>query len=96
MPKQSNMIDQELGHDPIAEDKQYYVNSDMGSAAALIVSGFELASMDRSEPKKIKFIFKGRKGITQAMEDYWNNKLQGDLQTYFNTLKRLKNQIYSD
>jgi hypothetical protein len=49
MPK-SNTQNQELEYVPIAEDKQYYVNSDMGSAAALIVSGFELASMDRSEP----------------------------------------------
>jgi uncharacterized protein (UPF0262 family) len=72
------------------------ISSTLARARDFNSSGFELASMDRSEPKKIKFIFKGRKGITQAMEDYWNNKLQGDLQTYFNTLKRLKNQIYAD
>jgi hypothetical protein len=91
---QPNKLDHELGY-TVEEDRQYYANSDMGSAAALIVAGFELASLDKGDPKKIKFIFKGRKGITQAMDDYWNNKLQGDLQTYFNTLKRLKNQIHS-
>lgn len=35
-----NHPDQELGY-TVEEDRQYYANSDMGSAAALIVCGFE-------------------------------------------------------
>ena len=93
---QHNSVKKELEYVPIAEDKQYYVNSDMGSAAALIVSGFELASLDRSDPKKVRFIFKGRIGIKEAMDNYWNCNLPLDSQTYFNALKRLKNQLNSD
>ena len=92
MPNQVNNPDQELGY-TVEEGQKYFANSDMGSAAALIVCGFELASLDKGDARKVKFVFKGREGITKAMDDYWNCKLPVDAQTYFNAIKRLKNQL---
>ena len=87
---------QELEYLPIEESGQLYAHSDLGASAALLVSGFELASLERDGSRRVKFIFKGRDGIAEAMDAYWNNALPVDAQSYFNALKRLKNQIYSN
>lgn len=90
------MPKQELEYIPLSESDKYFTTHDLGVAAALIVQGYELVSLDKGVPSKVKFIFRGAKGIGQCMQDFWDNKLQGNLQDYFNALKRLKNQIYSE
>ena len=70
--------------------------TDLGNVAALIEAGFELLSLDRGDPKKVRFIFKGKAGLNQAVKDYWDSKLTVIAQNYFNTIRRLKNQIYSE
>ena len=88
------MPNKELEYIPLAESDKYFTYSDMGLAAGLIEHGFELVSIDKAE-LKAKFIFKGKKGISQAIDNYWNGKAQVNALGYFNTLKRLKSQIYS-
>ncbi len=90
------MTKKEVEYIPLDESQKYFTTHDLGVAAALIVHGYQLASMDKGEPSKCKFIFKGAKGISQCMQDFWDDKLQGNLQTYFNALKNLKNRIYSE
>jgi hypothetical protein len=90
------MEKQELEYIPLGESDRYFTTHDLGASAALIVQGYELASLDKGVPQKVKFIFKGGAGISRCLQDYWDNKLQGSLQDYFNALKRLKNQIYSE
>lgn len=85
----------ELEYVPLAESEKYFSNSEMGLSAGLIEAGYQMVSVDKAEAKA-KFIFKGKKGISQAIDDYWNGKLQVNALGYFNTLKRLKSQIYSD
>ena len=69
---------------------------DLGLAAVLVTLGYKLLSLDKSNPKKVRFVFKEEKGINDAMLDYSNNKLKLPAQTLFNNQKMLKNRIYSD
>ncbi len=87
---------QELEYVPLPENDSYFYNHDLGLSAGLVVMGFELVSLDRSKPKKVRFIFQGKDGINEVVKHYWDSNLPVDAQTYFNAVKRLKNQIYSE
>jgi len=69
---------------------------DLGLAAALSTLGYELKGLDRSNPRKIKFIFEQDKRIERIIENYFNDKLKVSALSLLNSLKNLKNRIYSD
>jgi len=68
---------------------------DLGLASVLVTLGYELLGLDRSNPKKVRFIFKREKNIEGVMSDYFNDKIKLPAQTLFNNQKNLKNRIYS-
>jgi len=68
---------------------------DLGLATVLVTLGYELLRLDKSNPKKVSFIFKRDKDIEQVMTDYFNDKIKLPAQTLFNNQKNLKNRIYS-
>jgi hypothetical protein len=53
-------------------------------------------ALNKENPQKVKFIFKSTEDIEEVIKEYWNRGLQVDAQTYFNSLKSIKNQIYSE
>lgn len=69
---------------------------DLGLATVLITFGYELLELDRSNPKKVRFVFRQEKNIERTAEDYFNNKISLPALTLFNNLKNLKNRIYSN
>jgi len=75
---------------------QKFSTYDLGLATVLITLGYKLLKLDKTNPKKVRFVFKEEKGIDQAMLDYWNDEIKLPAQTLFNNQKMLKNRIYSD
>jgi len=69
---------------------------DLGLATVLITLGYELLELDKSNPKKIRFVFKREKNIERVMDDYFNNEIKLPALSLFNNQKSLKNRIYSD
>jgi len=69
---------------------------DLGLATVLITLNYELLELEKSNPKKVRFIFKREKNIEQIMVDYFNDKIKLPTQTLFNNQKNLKNRIYSN
>jgi len=68
---------------------------DLGLASVLITLEYELLELDRSNPKKVRFVFRREKNIEGVMSDYFNGKIKLPAQTLFNNQKNLKNRIYS-
>jgi len=68
---------------------------DLGLATVLITLGYELLKLDKSNPKKVRFVFKREKNIEQTMTDYFNDKIKLPAQTLFNNQKNLKSRLYS-
>jgi len=68
---------------------------DLGLATVLITLDYELLELDRSNPKKVRFVFKWEKNIEKIMQDYFNDKIKLPAQTLFSNQKNLKNRIYS-
>lgn len=70
---------------------------DLGLAAHLVATDCRLHSLDRSNPSRAQFVFEQDKHLDDMIQAYWaNTPLRLASQVYFNALKSLKNQIYSD
>lgn len=69
---------------------------DLGASAALVCAGFELIGVDKQNPRKALFIFQRADGIEDVVDRYWSDRLDGKLRKYFDTVKSLKNRLYSD
>jgi hypothetical protein len=78
------------------EAGKFFSSQELACAAALLVRGFEMSKLDKGDPRKVKFVFKGEKDIADTIKDFWDGRLPVDAQGYFNAIKRLKNQIYSE
>jgi len=68
---------------------------DLGLATVLITLGYELLELDKSSPKKIRFVFKRERNIEQVLNDYFDDKIKLPALSLFNNQKNLKNRIYS-
>lgn len=69
---------------------------DLGLATVLVTLGYGLLELDKSNPKRVRFVFKREKKIEQIMTDYFNDKIKLPAQTLFNNQKMLKTRIYSE
>ena len=68
---------------------------DLGLATVLVTLNYELLELDRSNPKKIKFVFKGEENTEKVVNDYFNDRIKLPALTLFNNQKNLKSRIYS-
>lgn len=75
---------------------QNFSTYDLGLATVLITLGYELLELDRTNPKKVRFVFREEKEIEKVMIDYFNDKIKLPALTLFNNQKNLKNRIYSN
>jgi len=77
-------------------NKNKFSTFDLGLATVLMTLDYELLELDRSNPKRIGFIFKRGKDIEKIMNDYFNDKIKLPAQTLFNNQKAIKNRLYTD
>lgn len=88
--------DEDIEIVPLDDHTNYVYTFDLGLSAALISVGFSLISLDRENLRKVQFVFRKSDGIDNVMEQYWAGQLEGKLRAHFDTLRMLKNRLYSD
>ena len=81
---------------PYATGEEGYSTYDLGASAAMILLKHELIALDRSNPRKVKFIFKDDETIADDVNKYLLNGLTVKAREYFDTIKALKNRMFSD
>ncbi len=69
---------------------------DLGVSTALLCAGFELLSLNRTNPRKVLFIFRREKNIDETANAYFADQLKLNVRSYFDQLKALKNRLYSE
>lgn len=69
---------------------------DLGVAAFLATAGFVLIGLDKTNPRKVQFIFPRTEKIEKVVEEYWANKANVKARSFFDNIKMLKNRIYSE
>lgn len=78
------------------DNNKMFLTFDLGLATCLVSLGYELWNLDKTNPKKVQFIFKRADGIDMVVNDYWQDNLKINARTLFDNQKMLKNRIYSD
>ncbi len=78
------------------KDETYFTTYDLGCAAALLTKSFTLIALDRTNPRKVKFVFRKEVGIEKVADDFWSDNLVLKSQSFWNNIKNLKNRIYSE
>lgn len=96
MAAERNSIHEELVVIPLDDRQNYFYTYDLGASAALVHLGFELVSLDRENPKKVQFIFRRDPLIEDAVKEYWSDSLSVGARGFFDTIKMLKNRLYSE
>jgi hypothetical protein len=76
-------------------DENYYTTTDLGCAAGLVVAGSELLELDRSNVRRVVFIFNRSGKLSDDFEAYWRGDLSIDAKSYFEALKWLKARVYN-
>ncbi len=73
-----------------------YSTFDLNLASVLLTAGCKLIELDKSNIKKVKFVFKQQKGVEKIASDFWDDKITLPAKTLLTNQKSLKNRIYSD
>src|SRR3989338_2520151 len=90
-----NKTGEEFEYIPLGNSKEYYQSADLGLATALCCKGYNLYTLDKQDPRKVNFIFYRQDGIEEDANLYWSDRLNIKAKYYFDTLRTLKNRIYS-
>ncbi len=72
-----------------------FSTSDLGLATVLLTLGHKLLELDKSNVKRVRFVFEREENTEKVMSDYFNDKIKLPAQTLLNNHKNLKNRIYS-
>ena len=72
----------------------FFSTFDLGLATVLSLS-FPIESLNKSNSKKVEFVFKRQPGLDELVQRYWAKDLSVEPQLLFSNLKHLKNRLYS-
>jgi hypothetical protein len=73
-----------------------FTTYDLGTAAALLCCDFVLLSLDRTNPRRVLFVFRHEKHIEKTANAYFADRLKLNARSFFDQLKALKNRLYGD
>lgn len=93
--KTHNQIQDDLEYIPLTDDETWS-SYDLGCSAALLTAGFELLTLDRTNPHKVKFVFRREANIEKVADSFWANNLEQKSRSYWDNIKTLKNRLYSE
>lgn len=73
---------------------QFYKTSDLGLATSLSLF-FPVKTIDRSNPRKVLFVFEQTDELNDFVNKYWRSEITVEPQTFTNQIKNIKTRIYS-
>lgn len=79
----------------VFNEDEYFESADLALVAALVEHEFTPVRLDRSNSRRVLFLFGDTEALQDAVTDYWLDKLTVNPKTYFDTLKHLKSRIYA-
>jgi len=76
------------------EQSNTYTTADLGLSTALLCVGLALIDLDRSNPRKVRFIFGDQVLAARYENEFWSDRLNVNARAYFDNMKMLKARIY--
>jgi hypothetical protein len=69
--------------------------TDLGLAASLTASGFVIVKLDKSNPRRVVFVFEKSPQLQNVIDQFWSNKLRLPAAALLEHVRQLKSRIYS-
>lgn len=88
--------EEEWKYIPLNDSSLVYTTYDLGVSASLLCAGYELLSLDKENPRKSLFIFRRAEGIEETANLYFADRLEVKARSFFDSVKALKNKLYSE
>lgn len=76
-------------------DDENLESHDLALVAALAEYGYSPIQLDRSNSRRVAFIFEHSDELKRLIDNYWLDQLEVNPRTYFDSLKHLKTRLYS-
>jgi hypothetical protein len=73
----------------------YYRTTDLGLTASLTASGFFIADIDKSNPRRVVFLFDDTPELQEMVNNFWSLELKLPAVVLLEHIKLLKSRIYS-
>jgi len=77
-------------------NNKYFQTNDLALCAALLCSGLSIIDIDKTNLKRVFFLFEKNRKNEIVIDKYWKHELLVDPINYFNALKELKTRIYEN
>ena len=77
------------------DQKTYFTTYDLNLSAVLVSKGFSLEKTEKKISGKALFSFAESKKLFIVIDQYWKDRLKISPQKLFNSLKAIKNRLYS-
>jgi len=74
-------------------NSDFYQTSDLSLATTLSLY-FPIESVDKSDLKRVSFIFKRSKEFDAILKSYWREEIDVKPQKFFSQMKIIKTRIY--
>ena len=78
------------------DEASVFTTYDLGVSAALLCLGYKLIRLDRDDPRKALFVFKKDADIDAYANQYFSDQLKVKARSFFDSIKALKNKLYSE
>ena len=78
------------------DPSEVFTTYDLGCASLLLCLGFKLESLDRNDPRKALFVFKREPQIEEYANKYFTDQIKVRARSMFDSIKALKNKLYSE
>ena len=78
------------------KDEKFFTTYDLNISAVLIALGYSLDHLERQPNGRAAFSFLASPGIKKVVQDYWRQQITLNPQKLFDSLKFLKNRLYSN
>ncbi len=82
--------------DSFGDSSLVFTTYDLGVSAALLCLDYELVRLDRENPRKALFVFKKGPRIEEYANKYFTDQLEVKARSFFDSIKALKNKLYSE
>jgi hypothetical protein len=82
--------------DEPVDPSSVFTTYDLGCASFLLCLGYKLVSLDRDNPRKALFVFRREPRIEEYANKYFTDEVEVKARSMFDSIKALKNKLYSE
>lgn len=76
------------------KENNYITTNDIALATTICYFGGQIEDIDKTDPKRAKFIIKRSSHLDNVVRDYWAHSLQVEPSAFLNNLKEIKSRLY--